>query len=207
MKNATKHADVLKSLVKKMPKEFRARENPKLDPVKAIVLGSLTFDATDADIDDALRRIHAEFFDYNELRVATELEVQELIGPKFSRVEDRAAVIHNALQGVFESESTLKLDRLYELKKADIRAYIHSLPAMLPYVESFVMLLSFDGNALPIDETAKAFLIDQGSLEPDTSLEDAQSFVEHHVKADDSLAFFYYLRDVAGAGRTKSKRK
>jgi hypothetical protein len=63
-----------------------------------------------------------------------------------------------------------------------------------PFVEAYVMLYAFEGHAFPVDETILDYLRDQGILDEDTSLEDAQKFVEHHLKDEDCYALFGALR-------------
>ena len=42
--------------------------------------GAMSYDVPDTKADEAMKRIDKEFVDLNELRVATELEIQELLG-------------------------------------------------------------------------------------------------------------------------------
>ena len=66
---------------------------PPLDPLKALVRGAMSFDVPDARADEAMAVIDREFVDLNELRVATELEVQELLGNKYPAIERRAMIM------------------------------------------------------------------------------------------------------------------
>src|SRR4051812_34680811 len=113
MKNATKHADALKSLAKKLTKGHKAEDRPpKLEPLWALVRGAMSFDVPDAKVDDIIKGIEREFVDLNELRVATELEVQEMLGSRYPGIEKRVNLVTLALNGIFEKEHTLSLDRL-----------------------------------------------------------------------------------------------
>ena len=91
MKSATKHAEELRSLFKRLTKDCKPEpRQPPLDPLKALVRGAMSFDVPDARADEAMAVIDREFVDLNELRVATELEVQELLGNKYPAIERRA---------------------------------------------------------------------------------------------------------------------
>ena len=50
----------------------------------------MSFDVPDHKADDAMKAIEREFVDLNELRVATELEVQEMLGQRYPKI-DRGA--------------------------------------------------------------------------------------------------------------------
>src|SRR4051812_9795111 len=111
MKNATQRADTLRPIQKKLVREHKPQPPQPMDPVVALVRGALSFDVPDHRADEAMRVIQKEFVDLNELRVATELEVQELLGPRYPDVERRAALIAASLNSVFEREHTMHLQR------------------------------------------------------------------------------------------------
>src|SRR6476469_9890938 len=112
MKNATKHADELKSLTKRLLKEHKPEPRQPQEPLKALVRAAMSFDMPDAKADEAMRLIDREFVDLNELRVATDLEIQELLGTRYPAIERRVAMITQSLNNIFEREHTMSLDRL-----------------------------------------------------------------------------------------------
>src|SRR5215475_1579904 len=134
MKNATKHADALKSLHRKLTKAHKAEEKPKHEPLWALVRGAMSFDVHDSKVEDAIKAIEREFVDLNELRVATELEVQEMLGARYPGIEKRVNLITQALNGIFEKEHTLSLDRLKDVSRRDARQFLRDLPGMTPFV-------------------------------------------------------------------------
>src|SRR5215217_1095775 len=180
MKNATKHAETLKSLLKKLTKDHKPEPRQVQEPLKALVRGAMSYDVSDSRARDAMRAIETEFVDLNELRVATDLEIQELLGVRYPEIERRVAMITQSLNNIFEREHTLSLDRLKTVSKRDARQFVRELPAIHPFVEAYVMMYGFDGHAFPVDDEILGFLRDQEVLEDGTTLEDAQKFVEHH---------------------------
>src|SRR5687768_2940752 len=106
MKNATKHAEDLKSLLKRMLKEHKPGPRQPQEPLKALVRGAMSFDMSDGRAAEAMRAIETEFVDLNELRVATDLEIQELLGVKYPLIERRVAMITQSLNNIFEREHT-----------------------------------------------------------------------------------------------------
>lgn len=212
MKNATKHADDLKSLFRRMQKEQKpAQPMQKLEPLKAIVRGAMSYDVSDSRADEAMRHIEREFVDLNELRVATDLEIAELLGNRYPHIEKRVELITRALNTIFEKEHTLNLDRLNTLSKRDARQFLRDLPEMHPFVEAFVMLFAFEGHTMPVDEEILAYLREEGIFDEKTTLADAQKFLEHHLKAEECFDFYTAVRkaahDAEGAARKKAKGK
>ncbi len=205
MKNAGKHADELKALCKKLVKD--RPERPEMDPLVAIVRGALSMDADDMLVDEAMEKITAEFVDLNELRVATELEVVDLLGEAHPKIDEKATIIRATMHGIFDREQTLKFDRIRELKKAEVRQFFRDMETMPPFVEAFISLHAFDIAAFPIDDSTLDFLIDQDVIEGETTLEDAQAFLESHIKADDMYGTFLALRAKGLTHERKKPRK
>src|SRR3954462_583566 len=110
MKSATKHAEELRSLFKRLLKEYKPAPKESQPPVKALVRGAMSFDVSDSRADEIMKAIDKEFVDLNELRVATDLEIQELLGARYPGIERRVAMVTQALNNIFEREHTLSLD-------------------------------------------------------------------------------------------------
>lgn len=195
MKNAGKHPEELKALVKKLVKD--RPERPEMDPLVAIVRGTLSMDADDAQVEEAMARIDAEFVDINELRVATELEVADLIGDHHPKIDEKTTILRTTLHAVFDREQILKFDRVKELKKAEIRQFFRDMETMPPFVEAFVTLHAFDTAAFPVDDAILDLLVAEGVIDEGTTHEDAQAFLEHQVKADDVYGTYLAFREQA----------
>src|SRR5687768_14217198 len=194
MKNATKHAEELRSLYRKLLKEHKPEPREPMEPLRALVRGAMSFDVPEGKVDDVMRAIDKEFVDLNELRVATDLEIQELLGTRYPQIEKRVAMITQSLNAIFEKEHTLNLDRLKDVSKRDARAFLRDLPEIHPFVEAYVMLYAFDGHAVPVDQQTVDYLRDEEVLEPDTEVDEAQRFLEHHIKAEECHDFYTVIR-------------
>ena len=207
MKNATKHAETLKSLLKKLVKEHKPEPKVAQEPLKALVRGAMSYDMPDGKAEEAVRLMEKEFVDLNELRVATDLEIHELLGVRYPDIQRRVAMITGSLNNIFGREHTLSLDRLKTVSKRDARQFVRELPEIHPFVEAYVMLFGFDGHACPVDEETLSLLRDAGVIEDDTTAEDAQKFIEHHLKAEECYEFFAATRKATADGEGAKKKK
>jgi hypothetical protein len=205
MKNAGKHADDLRALMKRLVKEYKPAERQPQEALKALVRGAMSFDVADARVDEIMRHIDTEFVDLNELRVATDLEIQEMLGARYPDIERRVAMITQSLNNIFEREHTMSLDRLKTISKRDARQFLRELPEIHPFVEAYVMLFAFDGHAFPTDDETLDFLKGHHVVEDSTSLDECQRFVEHHLKAEECRDLFLSLRKAVGEGAKKKK--
>jgi hypothetical protein len=195
MKNATKHADTLKSYFKKQVKQ--QGEIPPLEPIdslRALVRACLAYDTSEHRADEAMETIDREFVDLNDLRVSTELECIEIIGPRYPEIEQRVATFIQCLNGIFAREHTLSLERLRTIPKREARQFLRELPAITPFVEAYTMLYGFEASAFPVDETILSILKDEGVVEDEATAEEAQKFVEQQLKDADAYNLFYCLR-------------
>ena len=207
MKSATKHAEELRSLFKRLLKEHKPGPWERQEPLKALVQGAMSYDMPDTRAQEAMRAIDKEFVDLNELRVATDLEIQELLGNRYPQIEKRVAMITQSLNAIFEKEHTLNLERLVTISKRDARQFLRDLPEVHPFVEAYVMLFAFDGHAVPIDDQMLGYLREAGIVEADTPLDEAQRFLEHAVKAEESHELYACLRRAAQGDDGKAKKK
>lgn len=208
MKNATRHAETLKSLLKKLLREHKPDGRPSQEPLKALVRGAMSYDMPDMRAEDAMSAIEKEFVDLNELRVATDLEIQELLGVRYPDIERRVAMITQSLNNIFEREHTLSLDRLKTVSKRDTRQFVRELPGIHPFVEAYVMMFGFEGHAFPMDDALLALLRDAGVVEEGTDLVEGQRFVEHHLKSEECHDLFAAARkSLSAEPAAKAKKK
>ena len=207
MKNATKHAEELRSLYRKLLKEHKPEPRQPLEPLKALVKAAMSYDVSDTRAEEAMRAIEKEFVDLNEFRVATELEVQELLGTRYPQIERRVSMITRCLNDIFEREHTLSLDRLKTISKRDARQFLREMPEVSPFVEAYVMLFALDGHCVPVDEETTAYLRDLGVVEEDAGVEDVQKFLEHHLKGEEFYDFYYAIRKAAHESGSRKKAK
>jgi endonuclease III len=211
LKNATKHAEELRPLLKRLLKDHKPEPIQKLDPLKALVRGAMSYNVPDSRADEAMARIEREFVDLNELRVATDLEIAELLGPRYPDIENRVEMITRVLNAIFEKEHTLNLERVAGLGKRDMRQFLRDLPDLHPFVEAYVMLFSFDGHGVPVDDQMLEYLRNEEVLEEKTELIDAHRFLEHHLKPDECYEFYVVVRraaqhDAEGGGKKKKSK-
>ena len=207
LKNATKYADELRSILKKLARQYPPEPKQPQEPLKALVRGAMSFDVPDTRAEEAMRLINREFVDLNELRVATELEVQELLGTRYPGIERRVTMITQALNRIFEKEHTLSLDRLKTISRREARQFLRELPDIHPFVEAYVMLFAFDGHAMPVDEEILSYLKEHDAADESATLDDAEKFIEHQLKAEECYDLYAVLRKALIEEAAKGKKK
>jgi len=156
------------------------------DLVDLFVHSYLLWQAPSADAGQALKRLKAAFFDWNDMRVSLTSDIVDVIGAKYWRAADRVSRMRDAMNGIYRREHKVCLDRLRTLMKKDAVNYMDTLPGMVPFVAQRVLLVGVDFHAVPVDEFGLQLLVQAGALPAGTSLADAQGWVTRHVKAEES---------------------
>lgn len=207
MKTA-KQADNLKAFTKKVLKDAKAEETDtpqaQVEPLRAIVKAVLAYDTTDTKVEEAMTVIDREFVDINEFRVATELEMQDLIGAKYPDIIERSVKAVTILNALFEKEGTLTAERLKTLGKRDLRQYLRELPGMTPFIEAYILVHGFDAPAIPVDNDLLETLREEEAVAEDATTGDAQRLLENAIKAEEYVGFYLTTRKQVAE---KKKRK
>jgi len=207
MKNATKHADTLRSLFRSLLRDGKPPPFERQDPLKSLVRGAMSYDVSDTRAEEAMKHIEREFVHLNELRVATELEVQELLGVRYPAIEERVEMITRCLNAIFEKEHTLSLDRLKTISKRDARQFLRDLPDINQFVEAYVMLFGFEGASVPVDNEIADYMRDEGVFDDKINLEEGQRFLEHNLKAEECYDFYATVRRSLRSEKGRKKAK
>ena len=167
--------NLLKKRYKAEPSENR------LSVLEAIVLGICREGSTAEQANLILSRIKDHFFDWNEVRVSTIKEIQDvLVGLPDPQV--RANSIRLFLRQLFTKTYGFNLDALTKKPLKESLKTLQEFDALKSdYVLATVVQRALGGHAIPTDNSALRALIRLGVTEPDSSSEAARSSVERVV--------------------------
>jgi len=189
MNKANIRLDVLKKLIARLVKAAPARKPEPPEPLNRLVRAFLEYDCDEARTEAAEKKILSAMVDSNELRVTPAIELAALLGVRYPFAESRCSALHRTLQSIFDREHQMRLDRVREMKKGDIRPYLQSLGGITPYVEAVVSLEAFGIAAVPVDMKLVLWLVGKDALPEGTDVRMAQQVLEKHVKAGEMLEF------------------
>jgi len=131
--------------------------------------------------DQAYRRLVDRFFDWNEIRVSSPREIQEMMDG-LPHAEDRAVRLIRMLQEVFETTFSFDLEPLIKKGAKPAAKHLSRYEAASAFAVSWIMLKSFDAASLPLDEPStwvlhRLGLIDQASSEPAAARDGLEALV------------------------------
>jgi endonuclease III len=186
--------DVLRKMISRLVKAAPARRPEVSDPLARLIRAFMEYDCDEARASHADRKILESMVDYNELRVTPAIELAALLGVRYPFAESRCSALHRTLQSIFDREHQMRLERLKEMKKTEIRPYFQSLAGITPYVEAAVCLDAFAVPAAPVDTKLLLWLISKDVLPEGTDIKSAQHVIEKHLKATEAEDFFHGSR-------------
>lgn len=197
MKGATQCAKRLKTLIRKLRTALgKVAPPPASEPIDQLILGIFTRDATEAKANEVLDSIKANVVDYNELRVIPPIELTEVVGNQ-PRARLKCEDLSRALNSIFAIEHQVTLDHLLKASRKDLAAYLERLEGLEAYTRARMRLLGFGKLAVPLDEAMWAYARKTEIVDPNCSLEEAQSFLERQIAEKDALEFFALVRKQA----------
>lgn len=205
MKNDSTEARNLKALLEKLDAKHHPDDPPASDPVTQLVIGFLQWETTRKQAESAFAKLMHHLVDINELRVTYDRELIDILGRNYPRGEERVARMREALNEIYVREHAVAMHSIAEKSKKEQRSYLDSLPGVPPYAVAQVMLLSFGGHAMPVDEKLVAALADQQILVPGTRPADAENELLRQVKASEALHVHMLLQAWVDEGKSSGK--
>ncbi len=186
--------DVLKKMIARLEKAAPAKKPEPLDPLARLIRAFLEYDCDEARTSVAERKFADNMVDFNELRVTPAIELAALLGVRYPFAESRCSALHRTLQSIFDREHQMRLDRLKEMKKTEVRPYFQSLAGITPYVEAAVAVDCFGVLAAPVDTKLLLWLVSKDALPEGIDLKSAQHAIEKHLKVTEAEDFFHGAR-------------
>lgn len=206
MKPDSPEAKQFLSLIQQLKGEHEIQTSAKVDPAIQLAMSFLTWNATQQQAEEAYGRLMEVFVDINELRVAMEYEVVELLGPTYPQGAERAARMREALQELFVREHATSMASVQSKGKKEQRAYLETLPGITPYVMSQVALLSFGAHAVPVDEKLKHLLVKEKIVDASLTPAEIEAMLLRVVKAADALETHQLLQAWSDGSRVTARQ-
>ena len=157
--SATNRAANINKLFKVAKKHY----SPVLPPSNRTVLEHMMFacclnNAQYEAADESFARLQEQFFDWNEVRVTTAVELAEVMKQQPNPSES-AVLIKKTLHGVFETYYNFDLD---SLRKENLRKTVQQLErfkGVNSFVVSYVAQVALAGHYIPLDQATLNLMV------------------------------------------------
>ncbi len=126
----------------------RRRRRPP-DPLETLLVSVLAGDGNDLLAAEILEKLRGLMVDWNELRVTTPHEIEELIAPLPDAAE-KALILRDILHKLFVEKHTLNLSHFARYGKERLDKELEAFGGLTPAMKARMMLRAFDINVLPM---------------------------------------------------------
>lgn len=197
MKNNAVYAARLSKLLKELRRSAEPAPAPQRTPLEHLIYAFLAWNTTRNQADQAFNRLKRASVDLNDLRVTDPVEIAEILGTRYSKASERAQRLVLVLRGVYQVEHAMEMERITAMPKREARSTLEQMPGMVPFVSASVLLFGLGAHAIPVDDQLVARLRADEVVDPEATIEQVQSFLEHNIRADDAVASHQLLRPYA----------
>lgn len=150
--------------------------------------------ATRAEADKAFHTLRDRFFDWNELRVSAEREVEDVLA-ELPNSEVRAFRLINLLKEIFETTYSFDLDPLVKKGMKQAQKHLERLGAS-PFAVAYTLQNGLECHTLPLDEDMRRTLMRLEVLDREPE-EAALTALEQQVPKGRATAFSDALSEIA----------
>ncbi|MBA3707914.1 MAG: hypothetical protein H0W83_03725 [Planctomycetes bacterium] len=198
-KAANGNPSLAKDLVKvceALEERYGRRKSQKFtDFIEALVYQILELGVQEAAAKSALKRLHDEYTDWNDMRVASVREIEDVLGPKYYRVREKAEDVKHLLADLYTAFRRMDI---HDLLNADGIETLRALPETTNIRKDMVersLLLALDVKVFPCDEDQFRLLKFLGGIPKHLNLQQGLKKVEEALEPEDILRLSRVLRE------------
>jgi endonuclease III len=208
MKNSKDYCGKIKKLFQTLKKNAPAVTPVNYDtPVDAIVYAFISAFTTEANASRIFKRVGAHFVDLNDLRVSRPEEITEVFGDMSESATASAEAMTRVLNAIFDKFDKMTLSGLTDDGKRQARKNLEEIPGMTPFTVAYTFLAALEGHAIPLTEKMVEYLVQNGMVHPESTLQEIESFLERQISAADAYTFYVLLRAEAEGGAKSAAQK
>jgi endonuclease III len=199
--HTTSKQKVVTQLFTVLGKHAKAKPMESRPVLDHFIYAMLRENATRDAADQAFKGLHDSFYDWNEVRVSSTLEIVEAFDGNLADAEVRAQRIIDFLQEIFETTYSFDLEPLLEvLQKKGLKQASKQLlryQAANDYAVAWVMQHSLGGHAIPLDGTALRVLKRMGVIDDHHDPELLRESIENQVPKAKATLFVDLISTLA----------
>jgi endonuclease III len=181
MPTATNKQRLLNQLFGALSKRYGAADDDARPVLEQFIYGICREGTTRERADRVFKALQERFFDWNEIRVSSPRELEEVLSD-LPDAELRAQRLIRFLQEVFEKRFAFDLEDLHKKGLKVAAKHLSGYEAANEYVGAWVVQQSLGGHAIPLDAPTlrcarRLGLVDQDVADPEA----LRSSLEHLV--------------------------
>jgi endonuclease III len=179
-----------------LEQRYQRRKTQKLDDfIEGLVYQILELGTAEKTAKDALKRIHDEYVDWNDMRVATVREIEDVLGHKYYRVREKAEDLKHLLADLYTAFRRMDLRDLLNAEGIEtLRALPETTLIRKDMVER-ALLLVLEVKVFPCDEDQFKLLKYLGGVPKPYTMQQGVKKIEELLDAEQMLRLSRVLRE------------
>ena len=187
----------------KLHKVAKKHYQPVKPPADRSVLDHLLYaccleDSRYEAADDAFARLKQGFFDWNEVRVTTAVELAEVMDC-LSEPSVAATRLKKTLHSMFESHYTFDIDSLRKENLGKAVQQIEQYKGVTPFVVSYVAQNGLGGHSIGVDKSLVNLMFTIGVIDEKEAEKGVVPGMERAVPKNKGVEFFSVIHQLAVA--------
>ena len=197
--SAKNRADLITSLHKLVKKEYSPVPPPSNRSVlEHMIYGCCLENSTFEAADEVFAKLQENFFDWNEVRVTTAVELAE-VAKNLSYPKEAAVSLKKTLHGVFEHYYQFDLDFLRKENLSKAVQTFQKFKGVSPFVVSYVAQNGLMGHSIPIDRSMMSMFFVLGIVTEDEAAKGRVPGLERTIPKAKGAEFFQLVHPLAVA--------
>lgn len=193
---ASDRTKACQQLVPALKKKYGKAPSFDHDVLNTLLFGICLENTLFEQAEEGLETVQRSFFDYNEARVSSITELQDILSD-LPEADWKALRIRESLQFIFEERYSYEIE---DLKKKGLDAadkYLRSISSLSSFVVNHTLLEAVGAHVFPIDENMYKASMWLGLLESDTEFEQASDQFKSAIRKADVPLTYYLLKSLA----------
>jgi len=167
-------------------------KNYPTDILELIIFHKIHFYMPEAEALQCFRRMKNTFVDWNEVRISTVKEIQEVFNGVSDSL-DLAIFIKDFLECLHRQNQSVSLEFLAEKNLGDIRRYLRGIRGVDPATITMVLRLRKEHPVLPVSSSMERTFLRLGVVRPGDNRDQKEKFLHNLVHQDQALPFHHFF--------------
>ncbi len=165
------------------------------DFIEALVYQILELGTTEKTSKDCLTRLRTEYTDWNDMRVASVREIEDILGAKYYRCREKAEDLKHLLADLYTAFRRMDINDLLNTEGIETLRALPDTTNIRRDMVDRALVLGIDLKVFPCDEDQFKLLKFLGGVPKHAALDTYRKKVEEAIEVEDLLRLSRVLRE------------
>jgi endonuclease III len=173
----------------------RRKITPIPDFIEALMTQILELGATEKASRDAVARLKAEYVDWNDMRVASVREIEDILGAKYYRCREKSEDIKHLLADLYTAFRRMEINDLLTVEGIETLRALPDTTNIRRDMVDRALVLALELKVFPCDEEQFRLLKFLGGVPKHANLQNFQRKIEETLDTEGILRLSRVLRE------------